>query len=124
MRSRSAERRAFVVIDSRFRGNDVIRRRIYNRFNTKLSVRYNMNATEQIRKHCLEKYVEPARMNGKTEFSICAGDVSKDLKMGSKHASVCSAIGSHIFEEMSKVKRKAVEGPLNQPKTVLVFEIL
>jgi hypothetical protein len=36
---------------------------------------------------------------------------------------VCSALGSNIFEEMSKVKRLSIEGPLNGSNTEFTFEI-
>jgi len=82
-----------------------------------------MNLSDEVRNYCEEKYIDPARKSGKKTIRIRSGDVHTALGYRNRYPLVCSALGSNIFEEMSKVKRLSIEGPLNGSNTEFTFEI-
>ncbi len=83
-----------------------------------------MSLADAVRAHCGTKIVEPARAAGRTEVEIRAGDVHGDLGYKNRLPLVCSALGAAIFEERYRVRRTAVEGPLNGSNTVFKFHVL
>jgi len=83
-----------------------------------------MSYSDDIRKHCAQRYVEPARARRVREVRIRAGDVHRDRGYRSRIPLVCSALGANAFGEMCRVGRKEILGPLNGSNTVFVFEIL
>lgn len=83
-----------------------------------------MSYADQVRTHCGENIIRPARAAGRREVEIRAGDVHADLGYKNRLPLVCSALGAAIFEERYRVRRKAVEGPLNGSNTLFRFEVL
>lgn len=83
-----------------------------------------MSLADDIRQYCKTKYVDPARKNGERIIAIRSGDVHSDLDYKNRFPLVCSAIGSNIFLQFCKVRRIAVEGPLNGVNTLFIFELL
>jgi len=83
-----------------------------------------MSQADDIRKYCQEHYVTPARAAKAYSVTIRAGDVHNALRLKNSHPSVCSAIGSLIFEESLKLKRISVDGPLNGSNTLFTFLVL
>jgi 5-methylcytosine-specific restriction enzyme B len=83
-----------------------------------------MSYADQVRKHCRQHYVEPARAAGQKEISIHAGDVHQALGFQNRFPLVCSAIGAAAFSEENRVRRIALEGPLNGSNTVFRFALL
>ena len=83
-----------------------------------------MSYADQVRAHCLERYVQPARQKGSDTISIRSGDVHSEMGYSSRMPLVCSAIGSNKFEEMACLKRLVVEGPLNGANTNFIFKLL
>ncbi len=83
-----------------------------------------MSHADEVHAYCAKKYVEPARTRGENTFSIRAGDVHDALGYRNRVPLVCSALGASIFEERFRLRRAAVEGPLNGANTVFRFEVL
>jgi hypothetical protein len=83
-----------------------------------------MSYADEVRAHCGNSIVEPARARGEDEVSIRAGDVHQDLGYRNRLPLVCSALGAAIFEEQYRVRRIAVEGPLNGSNTLFRFSVL
>lgn len=83
-----------------------------------------MSLANDVRQHCKETYIDPARKRGEKKVTIRSGDVHSDLNYRNRYPLVCSAIGSNLFEEMGKVKRISVEGPLNGVSTLFTFELI
>ncbi len=79
---------------------------------------------DAIREYCRQHYVEPARKRGDHVVGIRAGDVHTDLNLSQRLPGVCSAIGAELFERHARVKRIAIEGPLNGASTLFVYRIL
>jgi 5-methylcytosine-specific restriction enzyme B len=82
-----------------------------------------MSFANDVRNHCDRKYVEPARRRGDQFVVIRAGDVHGEMGYRARYPLVCSAIGTKVFEERSRVERVAVEGPLNGANTMFRFKL-
>jgi 5-methylcytosine-specific restriction enzyme B len=83
-----------------------------------------MSYADDVRLYCKKNYVDTARAKGEKTISIRSGDVHSALDYKNRYPLVCSAIGSNKFEELCRIKRIAVDGPLNGVSTVFTFEIL
>lgn len=66
----------------------------------------------------------PARKRGDLVVGIRAGDVHSEMKLAQRLPAVCSALGSDLFEGLARVKRVAIEGPLNGSSTLFVYRLL
>jgi len=78
---------------------------------------------DEVRQHCIENIVEPARRAGKKEIEIRAGDIHKTMAYRSRMPLVCSALGAKKFEEIAKVERVSITGPSNGANAVFRFKI-
>ena len=83
-----------------------------------------MSLADVVRAHCGTKIVEPARAAGRKEIEIRAGNIHGDLGYKNRLPLVCAALGALIFEEKYRVRRTAIEGPLNGSNTVFKFQVL
>lgn len=83
-----------------------------------------MSYADEVRGYCARHIIESARARGESEVAICAGDVHKAMGYQSRLPLVCSALGTTLFEETYRVRRKGVEGPLQGSTTVFRFAIL
>lgn len=83
-----------------------------------------MSYADDVRAYCLERIVEPARRRGEPEVEIRAGDVHRAMGYKNRLPLVCSALGATAFEEIARVRRLAVEGPLASTTTVIRFRVL
>ena len=83
-----------------------------------------MSHADDVRSYCQQRYIEAGRKSGQTFIEIRSGDVHAALGYRNRYPLVCSAIGTSIFEDMCRLKRIAVEGPLNGGNTVFRFELL
>lgn len=81
-----------------------------------------MTFSDEVRTHCFENYVEPARQRGDVEVSIRAGDVHRDLRYRNRLPLVCAALGTEIFEEMCRVECMAIDGPANGANAVFRYK--
>jgi len=82
------------------------------------------SVADQVRAHCLERYVAPARKRGDLAVGIRSGDVHTELGLAQRLPAVCAALGSDRFESLARVRRVAIEGPLNGPSTVFIYRLL
>ena len=83
-----------------------------------------MSYADEVREYCKKTYVDVARANGEKTVSMRSGDVHAALEYKNRYPLVCSAIGSNKFEELCRVRRVSVEGPLNGVNTVFTFELI
>ena len=86
--------------------------------------REDQTQAARVRRYCAETYIEPARR--KSEYIACirTGDVHNALRFSNRLPLICSAIGAKTFETENRIKRLAVDGPLNGANTLFVFRIL
>ena len=82
-----------------------------------------MSYADDVRAYCKQTYIDAARSKGQKTVAIRAGDVHTALGYKNRYPLVCSAIGSNKFEELCRVKRVAVDGPLNGVNTMFTFEL-
>lgn len=73
-----------------------------------------MTQSEQVRVYCIQHYVESARVR----------DVHRALGFKNRLPLVCSSLGATKFEETARVRRIAIEGPMNGASTTFRFEVL
>lgn len=83
-----------------------------------------MSHADDVREYVGQKYVEPARERGESEFEVVAGDVHRALGYSNRYPLVCSALGSQKSEDAYRLRRIAVEGPLNGVTTRFRFQPL
>jgi len=80
-----------------------------------------VNAADGVRDYCKATYVDPARATGQKIVKIRVGDVHSSMRFNNRLPLVCSALGSNKFEQLGRVKRISVDGPLNGANTVFTF---
>ena len=82
-----------------------------------------MSVADDIRQFCVEQYVEPARRRGDYVVAIRSGDVHNRMELGQRMPAVCGALGAEKFEQLARVRRIAIDGPLNGASTLFVFRL-
>jgi len=81
-----------------------------------------MKLADRIRIHGREKYVLPAREKKVSRFSIRAGEVVRDLGIGTSRApSVCSALKTHQFLEENRLHLVERSGPASGQTTTVTY---
>lgn len=83
-----------------------------------------MSLADDVRRHCKEEYVDPARKKGQRTVAIKSGDVHRALNYKNRYPLVCAAIGANLFEELCNVRKTSVDGPLNGANTIFTFELI
>ncbi len=83
-----------------------------------------MSHADDVRTYCGQKYIDPARLAGKTTIEIRSGDVHGAMNYKNRYPLLCSAIGAQIFESKYHLRRLAVDGPLNGANTLFRFQLL
>lgn len=76
-----------------------------------------------ITQYAIDHYIKPARARGDYVVGIMSGDIHKALNMKNALPTVCSKLGSNVFQKEAKVKRIALEGPTNGAKALFVFRL-
>jgi hypothetical protein len=71
----------------------------------------------------LDSYVTPARAQGHIKITIRAGDVHQAMGLANAMPAVCSAIGSHKFEEFARVAPITRTGPYNGANVYFQFSL-
>src|SRR5687768_17208029 len=66
---------------------------------------------ERIRSHANKAFIEPARRAGRTETTIVAGDVHRDLKLDNRMPAVCAALDALRFQHDYGVLLSTRTGP-------------
>ncbi len=82
-----------------------------------------MTHADRVREYCKAEIIAPARARGAATVSIRAGDVHSALGFKNRLPLVCSALGANVFEELARVERIGVEGPLNGANAVFTFRL-
>lgn len=82
-----------------------------------------MKHADDVREYCITTYIEPARRKGEKSVIIRSGDVHSALNYRNRYPLVCSAIGSNTFEELARIRRVSIEGPLNGANTIFKFDL-
>jgi hypothetical protein len=78
---------------------------------------------DRIRKFAPERWISPARAEGKTAITIRAGDVHRAMGLANAMPAVCSALGSHKFASLAGVTLLRTEGPANGANVYLYFSL-
>jgi 5-methylcytosine-specific restriction protein B len=81
-------------------------------------------AAEDIRRFCIENYIEPARSREETEVVICAGNVHREMGLNNRFPQVCDSIRTGIFAEQANVRCVRVDGPRQGATTTFTFLLL
>ncbi len=66
---------------------------------------------EQIRVYANRAFIEPARRAGRTEVTIVAGDMHKDMRLTNRMPAVCAALDAQKFQEEYGVVLSSRAGP-------------
>jgi len=81
----------------------------------------SISTFDQIREHVRLHYVEPARENRQTRFSVRCGNVQKELGMVNRPAHVFAALRSEKFLEPSGLRLVETSGPPSGTSTTVVY---
>jgi hypothetical protein len=82
-----------------------------------------MSYADDVRRHCKEKLIDPARSRGEKQIAIRAGDIHKEMGYQSRMPLVCAALGAKKFEEIAGVERISLTGPSNGANAIFTFRI-
>ena len=82
-----------------------------------------MSHADEVREYCIANYVEPARKNKQKYVKIRSGDVHSALNYKNRFPLVCAALGTERFEQLARVNRVAIDGPLNSSNTLFTFQL-
>lgn len=80
-----------------------------------------MTRADEIRRHVIDRYIEPARRDGKREVIVRAGDVHNEMGLKNAMPSVCGAVGSQKFESLARVQRISLVGPAQGSNAEFTF---
>lgn len=83
-----------------------------------------MTVADMVREFCTKEFIQPARDRNDLAVGIRAGDVHERMQMSQRLPAVCSALGSDRFEREARLRRVAIEGPLNGASTLFVYRLL
>lgn len=83
-----------------------------------------MRLADRIRQYALEKYVEPARHNGRSDVTIRAGDVHSDMKLTSRMPAVCGALSADKFLVLARLELLKRTGPGQGANAVFHYRVL
>src|SRR4051812_33376488 len=61
-----------------------------------------MTQADRIRQFVLDRHVAPARARGRSEVTVRAGDVHRDMGLSNAMPAVCAAIDSKKFSELAR----------------------
>jgi len=82
----------------------------------------HMRDADRIRMHGRERYVLPAREQKQDRFSIRAGDVLRELRMGGRGApAVCSALRTREFLQRNNLRLVEQSGPKSGQSTTVTY---
>lgn len=82
-----------------------------------------MKQADRIRQFAPDHYVALARVGGRSEITIRAGDVHQAMGLANAMPAVCSAIGSNKFNELASVTPGARTGPANGANVYFQFHV-
>lgn len=82
-----------------------------------------MGLSDKIRAFVFDEYIRPARVKGKRQIELRAGDIHRKMRLDSRVPAVCSAIESRKFQVEYRVKLINRKGPHQSTTTCFTFEI-
>ena len=82
-----------------------------------------MTQADRIRQFARDRYVAPARIDGRAQITIRAGDVHQTMGLVQAMPAVCSAIGSKSFVEVAGVTPISWIGPANGANVWFTFNL-
>ena len=77
----------------------------------------------RIRRHALDRHVEPARRAGRTTVVIRAGDVVRDMRLQNRTPAVCGALGSGRFQDLAGAELLDRKGPWQSTTTEFHYRL-
>ncbi|MGH7049043.1 MAG: DUF6884 domain-containing protein [Terriglobales bacterium] len=83
-----------------------------------------MTQADQIRQFAIDNYIAPARLSGRSEVVIRAGDVHREMGLAMAIPAVCSAIGANKFGELARANLVRREGPTNGANVYFHFSLV
>jgi hypothetical protein len=85
----------------------------------------SLKLADKVRAIALQKYVQPAKKAGSTEFSIAVKDLLKDLEAVDFPLNytplVCNSIKTKSFQRENHLEITRIDGPKSQTGTRVVF---
>ncbi len=82
-----------------------------------------MPQADRIRKFVLDHYVEPARIEGRAEITLRAGDIHRAMRLTNRLPVVCNAIGYPKFLELARVTLVDRDGPVQGANVYFRFSL-
>jgi hypothetical protein len=82
-----------------------------------------MSRADQVRRFVLERIIQPGRAAGRQTVTVRAGDVQRDLGWWNRAPSVCSALDTREFQQMSQTHLVERRGPAQSTTTEWVFAL-
>jgi hypothetical protein len=80
-----------------------------------------MKQADEIREFVYREYIKPARERSQPKITIRAGDVHDKIGLSGRLPTVCSAIGTKIFERKFGVKCIDRKGVTNGADVYFIF---
>ena len=77
----------------------------------------------RIRRHALDRHVEPARRAGRTTVVIRAGDIVREMRLQSRTPAVCGALGSGLFLDWAGAELLERKGPWQSTTTEFHYRL-
>lgn len=78
---------------------------------------------DRIRRYVLEKYIAPARAEGKATVSIIVGPLNNEMGLHMAWPNICQALEGRLFLDMAKVPPPAAEGPKQSTTRKLTYSL-
>jgi hypothetical protein len=79
---------------------------------------------DQIRKHVLDAYIEPARRSGVRRVRVRTGDVAKEMALGNRRMpAICQALASERkFQKPNSLRLVHTVAPASGQSSTVVYE--
>ena len=82
-----------------------------------------MGQADHIRQYVLERFIKPARLEGRGELTVRAGDIHKQMCLHQAMPAVCSALGKKKFFDLAGVSLRDRRGPLNGSNVYFTYDL-
>jgi 5-methylcytosine-specific restriction protein B len=70
-----------------------------------------MVLAHQVRRFVIDQYINPARAEGRTQVTVRAGTIHKELKLEGKMPIVCASLDAEVFLDQTNATLIARRGP-------------
>jgi hypothetical protein len=77
--------------------------------------------TSQVRRYIRDRYVRPAKREGRSTFRVRVGEVHKALGFSNRVPLVCNALSSRKFQEENSIRLVKRTGPPSGQSTTVEF---